>query len=134
MEAVSRLAGMDRRSVRALTLAAASVAADPAASRSSVEFLREQFTRWAANDSEFQPLAEANSLLEELKPISKDLSALGAMGLKLLDIVAAGEAAPADWLAVQDAELKRMLEPDADLRLAAVRPVRILLEASRTAK
>jgi len=124
----------ESESVRALTLAAASVAADPAASRSSVEFLREQFTRWAANDSEFQPLAEANSLLEELKPISKDLSALGAMGLKLLDIVAAGEAAPADWLAVQDAELKRMLEPDADLRLAAVRPVRILLEASRTAK
>ena len=48
--------------------------------------LRRQFETWAANDALFQPLAENNSLLEEVKPLSKDLSALGEAGLKLLEI------------------------------------------------
>jgi len=109
-------------------LAAARVAGDAAANAADAADLRAQFTRWADNDRDFEPLAEANSLLEELKPISRDLSAVGALGLRLLDIAAAGQAPPPDWLAAQDAELKRMLEPNADLRLAAVRPVRILLD------
>ncbi len=123
----------ESESVRALELAAARVAADPAAATADVADLRAQFTRWAANDREFEPLADANSLLEELKPVSRDLSAVGALGLRLLDMVVAGQPAPPDWLAAQDAELKRMLEPDADLRLAAVRPVRILLDTAARA-
>ena len=118
----------ESESVRALELAAARVAGDAAANAADAADLRAQFTRWADNDRDFEPLAEANSLLEELKPISRDLSAVGALGLRLLDIAAAGQAPPPDWLAAQDAELKRMLEPNADLRLAAVRPVRILLD------
>jgi len=125
----------ESESVRALELAAARVAADPAAAKTDVMALRAQFTRWAANDADFQPLAEANSLLEELKPISRDLSSVGLLGLHLLDIVVPGQSAQPDWLAAQDAELKRMWQPDADLRLAAVRPVRILLDrAARAAK
>src|ERR1035438_8375403 len=54
------------------------VAAEPPAAAADVAALRAQFTRWAANDRDFEPLAQANSLLEELKPISKDLSARGA--------------------------------------------------------
>lgn len=118
----------ESESVRALELAAARVAETPAASAADVRILRAQFSRWAANDRDFQPLADANALLEELKPISRDLSAVGVLGVQLIDLVAAGTAAPADWLAAQDAELKRMLEPNADLRLAAVRPVKILLD------
>ncbi len=60
---------------------------------------------------------------------------MGLLGLRLLDIVVQNQPAQPDWLAVQDAELKRMLEPNADLRLAAVRPVKILLDrAARAAK
>jgi hexosaminidase len=123
----------ESESVRALELAAARVAADPAAATADVTALRAQFTRWAANDRDFEPLADANSLLEELKPVSKDLSAVGALGLQLLDLVTTSQPAPPDWLAAQDAELKRMLEPNADLRLAAVRPVKILLDAAARA-
>ena len=125
----------ESESVRALQLAAAHVAADPAAAAADVTALRAQFSRWAANDRDFEPLAEANSLLEELRPISRDLSSVGLLGLRLLDIVVQNQPAQPDWLAVQDAELKRMLEPNADLRLAAVRPVKILLDrAARAAK
>jgi hexosaminidase len=125
----------ESEAVRALELAAARVAAEPAAAAADVAALRAQFTRWAANDRDFEPLAQANSLLEELRPISRDLSSVGLLGLRLLDLVATDRPAPPDWLASQDTELKRMLEPDADLRLAAVRPVRILLDrAARAGK
>ncbi len=120
----------ESESVRALELAAARVAAGPAVATADMATLRVQFSRWAANDRDFQPLADANALLDELKPISRDLSAVGALGLKLLDTLAAGQAAPPDWLAAQEAELTRMSKPDADLRLAAVRPVKILLDAA----
>jgi hexosaminidase len=118
----------ESESVRALELAAARVAANPAAAADDVAALREQFTRWAANDGDFEPLADANTILEELRPISKDLSRVGAVGLQLLDLIGSGKPAQADWATAQDAELQRMLAPNADLRLAAVRPVKILLD------
>jgi hexosaminidase len=105
----------ESESVRALELAAAR------RNTADVALLREQFTRWAANDARFQPLAEDNSLLAELKPISKDLSYLGTVGLALLS----GSSVPSDL----DAQLTRMSRPQAELRLAAVRPIKVLLDA-----
>ena len=90
--------------------------------------LRERFAQWAANDAHFQALAEGNALLEELKPLSKDLSALGAMGLEVLDRLAGGQPAPADWLAAETRELTRMQRVNVEVTLAAVRPVKLLLD------
>jgi hexosaminidase len=90
--------------------------------------LREQFARWAANDARFQPLAEGNALLAELKPLSKDLSELGAMGLKILDYLGSGQPAPADWIAAQNQELTRTQKPNVEVTLGAFRPVKVLLD------
>jgi hypothetical protein len=102
--------------------------------------LRRQFETWAANDALFQPVAENNKLLAEVVPLSKDLSALGEAGLKLLDYLApsetaqagldvnkktsrkkpskkelaaqaAAKAAKAEWLAKENAELDRLSRP-----------------------
>ncbi|HWC95605.1 MAG TPA: family 20 glycosylhydrolase [Candidatus Sulfopaludibacter sp.] len=113
----------ESESVRALEVAARRAAPDDLAS------LRRQFTAWAANDARFQPLAGQNAMLAELKPLSKDLSELGNIGLKALDYLAAGKSAPADWLAAQSAEITRIQKPDAEVTLAAFRPVKILLDS-----
>jgi hexosaminidase len=89
--------------------------------------LREQFTTWAANDDRFELLAGSNALLAELKPLSHDLSTLGATGLKALDYLAAAQSAPAAWVADRSTEATRMLRPNAEVTLAAARPVLILL-------
>jgi hexosaminidase len=107
----------ESESVRALELA--SKRGDAA----DLALLREQFTRWAANDPRFQPFAQDNVLLIELLPLSKDLSYLGNVGLALLS----GGPVPSDI----DAQLTRMQRPQAELRLAATRPVKILLDAAR---
>ena len=112
----------ESESVRALEQAASDGSPD------SLGRLREQFTIWAANDARFQALAENNALLAELKPLSRDLAALGTTGLKALDYLAAGKPAPAEWLADRNKEIARILRPDAEVTLAAARPVRVLLQ------
>jgi hexosaminidase len=102
-------------------------ALEQAASKVETAKLREQFTRWAANDARFQPLAKDNALLAELKPLSQDLSALGVAGLRILTYLESRRPAPRVWLSAQARELDRMLKPRNEVVLAAVRPVKLLL-------
>jgi len=119
----------ESESVRALEHAAVRAAADPKANAADVTALREQFRRWAENDARFQPLAEGNALLTEIKPLSADLSALGTAGLRLLDALSGATPLPGDWLTQQNAEVTRMLRPNAEVTLAAARVVKVLLDA-----
>ena len=91
--------------------------------------LKTQFEQWKANDGRFQKLAEGNPLLAELKPLSADLAELGSIGLKALEYLAAPHTAPAGWAAEQGKEIDRIRKPDAEVTLAAFRPVKILLDA-----
>jgi hexosaminidase len=83
---------------------------------------------WAANDARFQATAKGNSLLAELKPLAKDLSALGAMGAQILDNRVVPKPATDVWIATQAREIARMEKPTAEVLLAATRPVKLLLE------
>jgi len=123
---------------RSLEQAARRFAADPARDRGDADLLRRQFEAWAANDALFEPLAENNKLLAEAAPLSKDLSALGVAGIKLLEYLTppspeppagkpkklsrkekqaelearqAAQAAKQEWLAKENAELTRLAEP-----------------------
>ena len=90
--------------------------------------LRAQFSLWAANDARFQAIAENNAMLTELKPESKDLSALGTMGLQILERLDSRKKVPPAWIAAQSKELARMSKPSADVLLAGTRPVKLLLD------
>ena len=124
----------ESESVRALEQAAARVARG--AGGGDLAALRDRFSRWAANDAKFQPLAQGNALLEEVKPLSRNLSALGAMGLQALDYLARGGPPPSAWLAQQTSELARIApeimgarRPNGEVVLAAARPVKTLIDA-----
>jgi hexosaminidase len=119
----------ESESIRDLEQAATRAAADPKAA-ADVVLLREQFTRWSANDAQFEPLAEGNALLTEVKPLSVDLSAAGVAGLRLLDGLSGGAPLTSDWLSQENAEITRMLRPNAEVTLAGARVVKVLLDAA----
>jgi len=121
-------ARLESESVRGLELIARRVAASRPPGAGDMASLRAQFSLWAANDARFPPLAEDNALLVEVKPLSKDLSALGAAGLRILDCLETGKPAPDDWMANETREIARLQRPSAEVLLAAVRPVKILFD------
>jgi hexosaminidase len=98
-----------------------------ASDRVAMSELRAVFTDWAAND--VKAAADNNSLLAEVMPLSANLAATGKIGLQALELLEGGHAAPAGWVAEQNRELDRLEQPVAQTRLAAVRPVRVLLAA-----
>ena len=53
--------------------------------------------QWRDNRANLQSLLDKSFLLQEVAPLSKDLSALGATGLNALDYLDRGEPAPDDW-------------------------------------
>ena len=114
--------------MRHLELLARKVAAGASADAADLATLRAVFSVWAANDLRFQSLAEGNALLAEVKPLSKDLSAVGAMGIDILDYWSGRKPAPSEWVAAQTKEIARMQRPNAEVLLAATRPVKILLD------
>jgi len=95
-----------------------------------IAYLREQFTSWMANGPRFELLARDNALLAEAAPLARDLANLGTAGIRLLDAAAAKQTLPADWLTSLSAELSRLMAPQAEVVLAAWRPVSVLLVAA----
>jgi hypothetical protein len=94
-----------------MEFAAKRFVANPASDKDDAALLRVQFETWAANDAKFLALADDIALLNEVKPVSKDLSALGVAGLRMLDYLTAHQPAPADWLTEENAELARLAQP-----------------------
>jgi hexosaminidase len=93
--------------------------------------LRTTLTAWAENEPRIKQLAENNQLLAELVPLAHSLAAIGNTGLRALDYIEKREAAPANWLAEESGELDRLEQPVAEVRLAGVRVVRLLLAQLR---
>jgi hypothetical protein len=131
MNRLADAARPESESVRALEVAAAKVAANPKDSPSEAALLRREFTRWSANDARFQELAAESPLLVELRPLSRDLAALGTAGLKLLDALEKGQPPAPAFVAEQTQEIARMEKPVAEVNLAATRVVKVLLKAGK---
>src|SRR5262249_846686 len=66
----------------------------------------------------------------ELEALSKNLSILGSIGLRALEFIRSGQPASAEWVSEQIEGLKSVEKPVAEVNLAAIRPVRMLVEAA----
>ncbi len=105
--------------VRQMEIAVRKLIADP--SRDSAE-IQVRLTEWSKNDDLLRPSGY-------LGPISRNLAALGSVGLQALEYLRSGHAPPEGWVAGQIQSMDRMQDPQVEVRLAAVRPVRQLLQA-----
>jgi hexosaminidase len=112
----------ESESVRHLEQAVHKVAATLTGSSSDLAELEVGLTEWSQSDSLLR-------LPPELASLSHNLSILGSIGLKALEYLKAGTAAPEAWVSQQIHTVSEMQAPTAEVTLAAVRPVRLLLEA-----
>jgi hexosaminidase len=85
---------------------------------------------WRDNQVELGSQFEKSLLLQEVAPISQNLSALGAAGLAALDYLDRGEPAPPAWVAQQLGLVEQAERPQAQLLIMVAPSVRKLIEAS----
>ncbi|HWB86489.1 MAG TPA: family 20 glycosylhydrolase [Bryobacteraceae bacterium] len=112
-------------SVRRLENAVAALGTNPLAAAE----LRATMVVWAQSAARLQPLLANNGLLAEVAPLAQNLATAGKIGLRALDYLEHRQTPPAGWVNREQQELDRIDQPVAEVRLAAVRPVRMLLQA-----
>src|SRR6267142_3000946 len=92
--------------------------------------IRTRLAAWRDNDARLHPLLEQSFLLNELAPLSEDLSTLAAAGLLALEYLDKSTPSPSSWRTQQLALVERAKTPKADLMLMVVEPVQQLIERS----
>jgi hexosaminidase len=92
--------------------------------------IRSQLTSWRDNDVQLGPLAQKSSFVQEIMPLSHDLSALAAAGLEALDYLDRGEKAPEAWKVQQLQLVQQVIQPKAQLVLMVAEPAQKLIQAS----
>ncbi len=92
--------------------------------------IRALLTEWKGNQEKLQPLAKNSALVQEVLPVSQNLSDLGAAGLQALDYLDRGEKAPEDWEKQQLAIVQQAFEPKAQVLLMVAPSVQKLIQAS----
>jgi hypothetical protein len=91
--------------------------------------IRSLLETWRDNDDRLSPLLQESSLLHELRPQSQSLSALGAAGLQALDYLDGRYEAPAGWEARQLQLIQQASQPTAQVRLAIVPGMEMLIKS-----
>jgi hexosaminidase len=92
--------------------------------------IRSTLTSWRDNEVQLGATAQSSSLMQEVLPLSHDLSALGTAGLQALDYLDRGEKAPDAWKTQQLALAQGAIHPRAQLLLMVAGPVQKLIQAS----
>jgi hypothetical protein len=86
--------------------------------------LRSAFIQWQASAES----AQSNSLQAEAASVAKELAVAASIGLQILDQMESGKSVSENWISEKKQILDKLDRPIAEVRLAAVRPVRILLD------
>ncbi len=92
--------------------------------------MRSLLVMWRDNQAKLQPLEERSFLLKEVVPISQNLSALGAAGLRAMDYLDSGKAAPDEWMKEMLALTDAAKKPQAQLLLMVAPAVEKLIRAA----
>jgi hexosaminidase len=92
--------------------------------------IRSTLNQWKDNEVQLEPAAQNSALVQEVTPLSHDLSALATAGLQALDYLDRGEKSPQAWKTQQIALAQSAIQPRAQLLLMVASPVQKLIQAS----
>jgi hexosaminidase len=92
--------------------------------------LKSRFSQWSNAEAELNPIVNRNPALHEIRPLARDLSALGNTGLEALAYLSGNEVAPQEWFEAKRAVLDEAAKPKAALEFPAVASVRALVVAA----
>jgi hypothetical protein len=92
--------------------------------------IRAQLTSWRDNREKLARLAPKSSFIQEVVPVSDNLSAISAAGLQALDYITHSEKPPAGWAQLQLSAVQQAFEPKAQLLLMVCPAIQKLIQFS----
>jgi hexosaminidase len=92
--------------------------------------LRSQLLAWRDNHEKLAPLAQNSSFVQEILPLSQNLSEISAAVLQALDYIAHSEKPPAGWEQLQLTLVQQAFEPKAQLLLMVCPAMQKLIQFS----
>jgi hexosaminidase len=95
-----------------------------------LERLRPTLSSWRDNHETLGPVLSASPRTVEALSLSRDLSALGTLGLQAIDLLVARREASPEWRQEAQALLEGAAIPRAEVELAVVPPMRKLVAAA----
>jgi hexosaminidase len=94
--------------------------------------LRATLSTWRDNHAVLEPILAASELAAEARPLSRDLAALGTVGLEALDAIQRGAQAGASWADHARAVVQAAGQPRAEVEIAIAPAVaKLVLAASQ---
>lgn len=93
--------------------------------------VRKQLTIWKDNGKALDAVISQSALLGEAGVLSRELSAMGTMGLEALGYIESGKNAPAVWVGEKKAALVQMKKPHVEVRFAVCDAVGRLVDLSK---
>ncbi|HVF49467.1 MAG TPA: family 20 glycosylhydrolase [Pyrinomonadaceae bacterium] len=98
--------------------------------RLHTESIRATLSKWRDDAAALEVLIDRSPALHEARPLARDLSDIGAIGLEALSYLSAGGAPPAGWRDAKLAALEGAAKPKAALELVVIRSMRELVWAA----
>ncbi|HZC65812.1 MAG TPA: family 20 glycosylhydrolase [Candidatus Dormibacteraeota bacterium] len=95
--------------------------------------LRAWLVRWRDNDAALQSLAQRSFLVQEIVPVSQELTVAAKIGVEAMDYLILGTAADAAWKTDHLAALSELAKPKAQLLLTPLPGIQKLVEATNGA-
>jgi hexosaminidase len=93
--------------------------------------IRMWLVRWRDNQSNLGPFESQSFLVQEVTPLSQDLSQAAVIGLQAMDYLDRGEHAPESWAVQQLALLTQAEKPKAQLLLVVVASIQKLVNQAQ---
>ncbi|HKQ51616.1 MAG TPA: family 20 glycosylhydrolase [Pyrinomonadaceae bacterium] len=120
----------DSEAARRLAATVDALLSDAPRFESRADSARDQLTRWRNAGPELEVLIDKSPALHEARPLAKDLSDLGTIGLEALSYLSRGVAPPDEWRDARLAVIENAAKPKAAVEFAIIPSLRQLVIAA----
>jgi hexosaminidase len=107
---------------------------DPAGSQEDFQKIREHLNLWDCNQALLRPIVSQSFLLHEIEPLTEIVLELCAKGLQALDYIETGRIPSKEWHSESVELLGRSGKPMAEMTVAIVPAIEMLIEAANKSR
>lgn len=94
----------------------------------TLAFIERKLGIWKENDAKLEPVIRKSPILEEIKPLSAQLSEIATIGLEALKYIRQNNKAADGWVNASLSVLEKAAEPAGEIKLMIVSPIEKLVE------